>query len=81
MNTLTEADIEQLQKSNRSIELIQRQYEFLIRGTVIEREIEAATLGNGIQKLSLEDEKTALDLFYNYLNFIDIKSLYFQEQS
>ena len=58
MNTLTEADIEQLQKSNRSIELIQRQYEFLIRGTEIEREIEAATLGNGIQKLSLEEEKT-----------------------
>ena len=67
MNTLTEADIEQLQKSNRSIELIQRQYEFIIRGTEIEREIEAATLGNGIQKLSLEEEKTALDLFYRAL--------------
>ena len=46
MKTLSETDFEQLQNSNRSVELIQRQYEFLIHGTSTQRNIEAATLGN-----------------------------------
>lgn len=76
MKTLTEADFEQLLKSKRSIELIQRQYEFLIHNTAIEREIEEATLGNGIQKLSPETQSAAIDCFIkererrNWMKFV-----------
>jgi len=76
MKTLTEADFEQLLKSKRSIELIQRQYEFLIHNTAIEREIEEATLGNGIQKLSPETQSAAIDCFFkererrNWMKFV-----------
>ena len=66
MKTLSETDFEQLQNSNRSVELIQRQYEFLIHGTSTQRNIEAATLGNGIQKLSSHTQREALDYFYNH---------------
>ena len=54
MKSLTEEDSEQLKKSSRSIELIQRQYKFLVHGAKIQNEIRVATLGNGIQKLSSE---------------------------
>jgi hypothetical protein len=64
MKLLTPEDFVQFQNSNRSVELIQRQYEFLIHGTSVQHEIEAAKLGNGIQKLSLEEEKEALDVFH-----------------
>ena len=37
MKSLTEADFEQFKKSNRSVELIQRQYEFLVHGTSLQK--------------------------------------------
>ena len=63
MKSLTEADFEQFKNSNRSVELIQRQYEFLVHGKALQKEIKAATLGNGIQKLNLQTEATALKNF------------------
>ena len=54
MKSLTEADFEQFKKSNRSVELIQRQYEFLVHWTSLQKEIKAATLCDGIQKLNPE---------------------------
>mgnify|MGYP000358873046 CR=1 FL=1 len=54
MKSLTEADFEQFKNSNRSVELIQRQYEFLVHGTALQKEIKAATLGDGIQKLAVD---------------------------
>ena len=48
MKSLTESDFEQFKRSNRSVELIQRQYEFLVHGTALQKEIKAATLGDGI---------------------------------
>jgi hypothetical protein len=63
MKSLTEADFEQFKKSNRSVELIQRQYEFLVHGTSLQKEIKAATLGDGIQKLNPETETAALENF------------------
>jgi len=76
MKSLTEADIEQLLNSNQSIELIERQYEFLVHGTKIHKEIEAATLRNGIQKLSSEQITAALNCFskeyenHSWLKFV-----------
>ena len=61
MKSFTEADFEQFKKSNRSVELIQRQYEFLVHGTSLQKEIKAATLGDGIQKLNPETETAALE--------------------
>ena len=63
MKSLNEEDSEQLKKSSRSIELIQRQYESLVHGTALQKEIKAATLGYGIQKLNLQTESTALENF------------------
>ena len=76
MKPLTKADFEQLENSNRSIELIQRQYEFLIHGTVIRKEISPATLGNGIQKLTSSALTEAIDNFmkekenYTWMKFV-----------
>ena len=42
MKSLTKDDIQQLNNSNRSIELIQRQYEFLVHGASIQKEIRVA---------------------------------------
>ena len=64
MKSLTQEDSEQLKKSNRSVELIQRQYEFLVHGTSLQKEIKAATLGNGIQKLNPEAETAAIENFH-----------------
>ena len=63
MKPLTESDFEQLENSNRSIELIQRQYEFLVHGTAIRKEISAATLGNGIQRLTSSQITEAINNF------------------
>tara|TARA_B100000989_G_C19510704_1_gene458872 strand:+ start:525 stop:2048 length:1524 start_codon:yes stop_codon:yes gene_type:complete len=63
MKSLTEEDSEQLKKSGRSIELIQRQYKFLVHGAKIQKEIRVATLGNGIQKLSSEQVIASLKCF------------------
>ena len=63
MKSLTEADFEQFKNSNRSVELIQRQYEFLVHGTALQKEIKAAILGDGIQKLNRQTEATALENF------------------
>ena len=63
MKSLTEEDSEQLKKSSRSIELIQRQYKFLVHGAKIQKEIRVATLGNGIQKLSSEQVIASLKCF------------------
>ena len=63
MKSLTKEDVEQLNNSNRSIELIQRQYEFLVHGTSIKKEIRVATLGNGIQKLSTEQITSSINCF------------------
>ena len=65
MKSLTEVDFEQLENSNRSIELIERQYEFLVHGSTIYKEIGAATLGNGIQKLSSNQILTYINYFTN----------------
>lgn len=70
MKSLTEADFEQFKMSNRSVELIQRQYEFLVHGTSLQKEIKAATLRDGIQKLNRETEATALENFNKYKNNI-----------
>lgn len=64
MKSLTEVDFEQFKMSNRSVELIQRQYEFLVHGTSLQKEIKAATLGNGIQKLNPEAETAAIENFH-----------------
>ena len=42
MKSLTKEDVQQLNNSNRSIELIQRQYEFLVHGSSIQKEIRVA---------------------------------------
>ena len=63
MKSLTKEDVQQLNNSNRSIELIQRQYEFLVHGASIQKEIRVATLGNGIQKLSSEQITSSINCF------------------
>ena len=63
MKSLTLEDSEQLKKSSRSIELIKRQYKFLVHGAKIQKEIRVATLGNGIQKLSSEQVIASLKYF------------------
>ena len=70
MKSLTEADFEQFKNSNRSVELIQRQYEFLVHGTAFQKEIKAATLGDGIQKLNPQTEAAALDKFNKHKDSI-----------
>ncbi|MGB1635097.1 MAG: hypothetical protein ACPHBP_08235, partial [Flavobacteriaceae bacterium] len=63
MKILTEADYEQLQNSNRSLELLQRQYEYLIHGSPLDKAIKPATLGYGIQVLSAQAATDALHYF------------------
>ena len=70
MKSLTEADFEQFKNNNRSVELIQRQYEFLVHGTALQKEIKAATLGDGIQKLNPQTEATALENFNKHKDSI-----------
>lgn len=66
MKALTEADHEQLQNSNRSLELLQRQYEFLVHGSPVDKAIKPATLGHGIQVLSAQATTDALHYFNQY---------------
>lgn len=60
---ISEKDYEQLQASGRSNELVQRQYEFLINGSSLLKEIRPARLGDGINKLSKNEEEEALQSF------------------
>ena len=64
MNALTAADWEQFRSSNRSIELIQRHYEFLVHGTALQKDLKAATLRDGIEKLDPEAEAAALARYH-----------------
>ena len=66
MKALTEADYDQLQNSNRSIELLQRHYEFLVHGSPLNKEIRPATLDGGIRALSPEGAAQALAYFNQY---------------
>ena len=61
---ISEKDYKELQSSGRSRELVQRQYEFLINGNSLLKGIRPARLGDGIQKLSKEEEEEALQNFH-----------------
>ena len=60
---ISKADYKQLQTSGRSTELVQRQYEFLTRERPPLFGICPAHLGDGIQRLSENEKKEALDNF------------------
>ena len=60
---ISKADYKQLQTSGRSTELVQRQYEFLTRERPPLLGIRPAHLGDGIQRLSENEKKQALDNF------------------
>ena len=60
---ISEKDYKQLQASGRSNELVQRQYEFLINGSSLLKEIRPARVGDGINKLSKKEEEEALQSF------------------
>ncbi len=60
---ISEKDYKQLQASGRSNELVQRQFEFLINGNSLLKDIRPARLGDGIHKLSKKDEEVALQIF------------------
>ena len=66
MKALTDADYEQLQNSNRSLELLQRHYEFLVHGSTLDKNISPATMGQGIQQLSPEAATAAFVYFNQY---------------
>jgi len=61
---LSTSDLQQLQSSGRSLELIQRQYEHLTVPKEPLKDIRPAKLGDGILRLSEEEAELALD-FYN----------------
>ena len=52
---ISEKDYKQLQASGRSNELVQRQYEFLINGSSLLKEIRPARVGDWINKLSKKE--------------------------
>ena len=74
---ITTEDQKKLQIEGRSVELVQRQWDYLQRGTPLLSGISPATLDNqGITKLSLDEEKQALAFFnkqdgtLHWINFI-----------
>lgn len=60
---ISEKDYKQLQASGRSNELVQRQYEFLINGSSLLKEIRPARVGDGINKLSKKKRKKLYKVF------------------
>jgi len=63
---MTTEDQKKLQIEGRSVELVQRQWDYLQRGTPLLSGISPATTDNqGITKLSLEEEEQALAFFNN----------------